>query len=58
MRYLLCLIVLSLVVGCGVIAPSGDEEAVVMKKPWFFGHGGVNSEPVAAGRVWTAPSCR
>jgi regulator of protease activity HflC (stomatin/prohibitin superfamily) len=40
--------------GCGVIAPSGDEEAVVMKKPWFFGHGGVQNEPVAAGRIWTA----
>lgn len=45
-----------LLAGCGVIAPSGDEEAVVMKKPWFFGHGGVQDNPVSAGRSWTAPT--
>jgi hypothetical protein len=38
--FLLCSVVLLGFVGCGVIAPSGDEEAVVMKKPWFIGHGG------------------
>ena len=45
-----------LFVSCGAIAPSGDEEAVVMRKPWIWGHGGVSSEPINAGRVWTAPT--
>ena len=56
MRYILLSVLAFLFVGCGVIAPSGDEEAVVMKKPWFFGHGGVQNNPVAAGRCWTAPT--
>lgn len=54
MRYILLSLAAFMFIGCGVIAPSGDEEAVVMKKPWFFGHGGVQSKPVAAGRCWTA----
>lgn len=30
------------------------EEAVIIKQPWFFGHGGVEKEPVKTGLVWTA----
>jgi regulator of protease activity HflC (stomatin/prohibitin superfamily) len=58
MKYLILLISLFSFIGCGHIAPSGDEEAVVMKKPWFFGHGGVSSEPVSSGMCWTAPTTR
>lgn len=35
--------------GCGRAAPDAGEEAVLISKPWFFGHGGVESEPVKTG---------
>ena len=41
----------------GCVTPSSvdaGEEAVLVKKPYFFGHGGVDSEPVKTGLVWTA----
>lgn len=41
----------------GCFAPSpidAGEEGVMIKKPWFFGHGGVEAEPVKTGLVWTA----
>ena len=58
MRYSILCFIMLLFIGCGVIAPSGDEEAAVMKKPWFFGHGGVQPNPVSAGRCWTAPTTK
>ena len=30
---------------CHGVMPDADEEAVLIKKPWFFGHGGVEEEP-------------
>jgi len=41
----------------GCISPSSvDEgmEATLVKKPFIFGHGGVDHDPVATGLVWTA----
>ena len=38
------------------ISPSGvnaGEEGVITYKPWIFGHGGVDPEPIATGLVWT-----
>lgn len=32
------------------------EEGVVTKKPWIFGHGGIEKEPITTGMTWTAPS--
>lgn len=43
-------------VGCSRVSPNGDEEAVLISKPWFFGHGGVDETPVTAGSTWTAPT--
>lgn len=40
--------------GCHGVSPGADEEAVLIKKPWFFGHGGVDMEPVTTGRTWCA----
>lgn len=40
----------------GCFSPSsvdGGEEGVMIKKPWIFGHGGVNSEPIKTGLTWT-----
>lgn len=41
-------------VACSGVRPDGEEEAVLIKKPWFAGHGGVVKEPVASGLTWVA----
>jgi regulator of protease activity HflC (stomatin/prohibitin superfamily) len=38
------------------VAPDAGYEAVLIHKPWFFGHGGVSPTPVKAGQSWVAPS--
>jgi regulator of protease activity HflC (stomatin/prohibitin superfamily) len=40
--------------GCKSIAPDAGHEVVLVEKPIFFGHGGINSEPVRAGRAFVA----
>jgi regulator of protease activity HflC (stomatin/prohibitin superfamily) len=40
--------------GCGWAAPDAGQEAVLIQKPWFFGHGGVDSEPIKTGRTLIA----
>lgn len=45
--------------GCGYTAPGPGEEAVLVKQPLIFGHGGVDQEPVKTGltfRAWTTGS--
>ena len=37
---------------CHGVHPEADEEAVLIHKPWFFGHGGVDDEPVRTGLEW------
>ena len=37
---------------CHGVRPNADEEAVLIKKPWFFGHGGVDETPVTTGCTW------
>lgn len=40
----------------GCIAPSAidqGEEAVLVYKPWIFGHGGVDQTPISTGLIWT-----
>ena len=36
--------------GCTTV--DADEETVLIDKPWFLGHGGVQSEPVETGLEW------
>lgn len=43
-----------LFIGCNGVSPNGDEEAVLVYKPWFFGHGGVDQIPVTSGNTWCA----
>lgn len=41
----------------GCFSPSSigaGEEGVMIKKPWIFGHGGVEQDPIKTGLVWTA----
>lgn len=40
------------VASCHGVCPDADEEAVLIKKPWFFGSGGVDMEPVNTGLSW------
>lgn len=42
--------------GCKMATPDAGEEAVLVKKPWFFGHGGVDSDPVKTGMTFLAMS--
>ncbi len=42
--------------GCTVVNPDVGHEAVLVEKPWFFGHGGVDSEPVKTGLSFAALS--
>lgn len=40
----------------GCVSPSkvdAGEEGVMVKKPWFFGHGGVSEDPIKTGLTWT-----
>ncbi len=45
--------VLLLCSGCTVVAPDAGQAAVLIDKPWIFGHGGVRSEPVQTGLTYT-----
>ena len=36
----------------GCTTANADEEIVLIDKPWFLGHGGVQSEPVETGLEW------
>lgn len=38
--------------GCHGVRPEADEEAVLIYKPWFFGHGGVEMKPATTGLTW------
>ena len=40
--------------GCKSIAPDAGQEAVLVKKPILFGHGGVDPTPVRTGRSFVA----
>jgi regulator of protease activity HflC (stomatin/prohibitin superfamily) len=40
--------------GCSSYAPDAGHEVVLVEKPWFLGHGGVNSDPVKTGRTFAA----
>lgn len=37
---------------CHSVSPDADEEAVLIYKPWFFGHGGVDEDAVESGLTW------
>lgn len=45
-------VLMSTISSCHGVRPDADEESVLIKKPWFFGHGGVDNEPVETGCAW------
>ena len=42
--------------GCALVAIDAGHEGVLVEKPFFFGHGGVDPIPVKTGRVAAAPT--
>ena len=40
---------MSALTSCHSVSPDADEEAVIVKKPWFIGHGGVEQQAVQTG---------
>lgn len=54
MRNPTLLIVALLVSGCSVYSPDAGHEVVLIEKPYLFGHGGVDPDPVKPGRTFTA----
>jgi regulator of protease activity HflC (stomatin/prohibitin superfamily) len=49
----LCAFVLT---ACSRVTADAGEQRVLIEKPWFFGHGGVDPEPVTTGGIWVAAS--
>jgi regulator of protease activity HflC (stomatin/prohibitin superfamily) len=47
-------LIVALLVSLRRVAPDAGHEAVLIKKPWIFGHGGVDSSPVVSGATWVA----
>ena len=42
--------------GCVLVAVEAGHEGVLVEKPFFFGHGGVDPVPAKTGRVMVAPT--
>src|SRR4029077_2424256 len=53
---LLLILFVMCMAGCSTYSPDAGHEVVLVDKPWFFGHGGVESESVKTGRTYTALS--
>ncbi len=54
MRTLIIAAIVAALAGCSVYAPDAGHEIVLVKKPLFFGHGGVDPDPVTTGRSYGA----
>lgn len=56
MKVLPCLILAAALLstaGCKVVSPDAGQQAVLIDKPWIFGHGGVREQPVLPGLTYT-----
>ncbi len=50
---IISILALSLIVSsCYRVTPNAGEESVLIYKPYFFGHGGVDETPVSTGAQW------
>jgi regulator of protease activity HflC (stomatin/prohibitin superfamily) len=43
-----------LATGCNKFSPDAGHEIVLVEKPWFFGHGGVDPDPIRTGLTFGA----
>lgn len=48
----IALVAMVCMTSCHGVKPNADEEAVLVYKPWFFGHGGVDNNAVQSGLTW------
>lgn len=46
------MVIACLMTSCSLSTVNGDEEGVFVKKPWFFGDGGVDKTPLKEGSAW------
>lgn len=51
-KILFLLLIAVIFTGCHSVSPDADEEAVLIYKPWFFGHGGVEDDAIESGLTW------
>lgn len=51
-KYLIVIVAAFAMAGCHSVSPDADEETVLIYKPYFFGHGGVDETPVKTGLTW------
>lgn len=56
--YIAAICCLLLTASCNPAKVDAGEEGVFVMKPWFFGHGGVDYEPVRTGLSWEAWSTK
>lgn len=57
MKKLFSILAIALVVSttftsCYRVSPDATQESVLVMKPFLFGHGGVDSDPVTTGATW------
>lgn len=52
--YVFIVIICMIMTSCKFSRVDADEEAVLVEKPWFFGHGGVCETPITTGNSWIA----
>lgn len=53
-RFITIALMMLMAAGCSRFAPDAGYETVLVKKPWFFGHGGIDPEPVKTGLTFGA----
>jgi len=51
-KFIFYAVALATLTSCHFVSPDADEEAVLIRKPWFFGHGGVDRTPISTGLTW------
>lgn len=56
MKKLITIMAFTALAGCSYAAPDAGEQAVLVRKPWFFGDGGVDMTPVSTGSKVVASS--
>lgn len=53
-KILMLVLSLSMLTSCYRVKPDAGQESVLVYKPMFFGHGGVDKVPVKTGATWCA----
>lgn len=49
---IIAIVMMTMLTSCYRVTPNGGEESVLIMKPYIFGSGGVDSDPVSAGAKW------